>query len=53
MIHKKLLKEINQEMVNTVWPDAADLIGSMLGLLRAQHTYMLPTKEVVKGIDIY
>ena len=31
------------------WPDSADWIGVVQGLLRAQHTYMLPTKEVVKG----
>ena len=36
-------------MENAVWPDAADLIGVMQGLLRVQYTYMLTTSEVVKG----
>ena len=31
------------------WPGSADLVGVVQGLMRAQHTYMLPTKYVVKG----
>jgi hypothetical protein len=45
----KLLGDIFKAMRNVVWPDDADLIGTIHGLLRAQHTYMLPATEVVKG----
>ena len=31
------------------WPDRDDLMGALQGLLRAQHTYMLPTKELARG----
>ena len=45
----ELSNSIYTAMHGVSWPVSADLVGVMQGLLRAQHTYMLSTKEIVKG----